>query len=229
MKIIVLSLYIFFLSFTLYSQCDTLRNETHIFWCEEYTLQFSDFQDTSRLAKHLEWCESKSLCWGAYTGLFSVMDIPKKEKDQQRKEEVIYFAPAFELKTSYRLTSDSLDYLKQIIVFDMYELAARKCRIQLDSLYKTNPTIGIKGIFFKSVEIEVNANLGKMVKAYTNEVYIQKLEGSFLKWRTLIDNLLNETKEFQTTTNDRLRFIQNKPIIKGYIKAPKVIGNLFEK
>ena len=152
MKIIVLSLYIIFLSFTLYSQCDTLRNETHIFWCEEYTLQFGDFQDTSRLAKHLEWCESKSLCWGAYTGLFSVMDIPKKEKDQQRKEEVIYFAPAFELKTSYRLTSDSLDYLKQIIVFDMYELAARKCRIQLDSLYKTNPTIGIKGIFLKALK-----------------------------------------------------------------------------
>ena len=69
MKIIVLSLYIIFLSFTLYAQCDTLRNETHIFWCEEYTLQFGDFQDTSRLAKHLEWCESKSLCWGAYTCL----------------------------------------------------------------------------------------------------------------------------------------------------------------
>ena len=85
MKIIVLSLYIIFLSFTLYSQCDTLRNETHIFWCEEYTLQFSDFQDTSRLAKHLEWCESKSLCWGAYTGLFSVMDIPKKKKTQSEE------------------------------------------------------------------------------------------------------------------------------------------------
>ena len=30
MKIIVLSLYIIFLSITLYSQCDTLRNETHL-------------------------------------------------------------------------------------------------------------------------------------------------------------------------------------------------------
>lgn len=92
-----------------------------------------------------------------------------------------------------------------------------------------NPSIGVKAIFFKSVEHEVNTNLGKMVAAYTNEVYIQKQEGSFYKWRTLIDNLLTETKEFQTTTNERLRFIQNKPILKGYIIAPTVIGNLFEK
>jgi hypothetical protein len=214
---------------TVFAQTDSLRNETHIFWSENYEIQIEDFQDTIKSTKNVEACEKYNLCWGAYTGLFTVMDVPRKKKDKKRKEEVIYFAPAFELKTSYRLTSDSMDYLKQVLVFDMYELAARKCRMELDSIYNTNPSIGIKGIFFKSVEADVQENLGEMVRAYTHEVYIEGLESAYEKWRTLINDILNETREYRTTAKDRTRFIKEEPLLEGYVRARKVIGNLFEK
>ncbi len=208
---------------------DSLRNETHIFWSENYELQIGDFQDTIGSPKFIEACENQNLCWGAFTGLFSVMDVPKRKRDRRRMEEVIYFAPAFEPEHSYRLTIDSMDYLKQVIVFDMYELAARKCRMELDSIYQVNPSIGIRGIFFKSVEAQVQDNLGKMLGAYTQEVYIKELEGSYTKWRTLIDDLLEETGEYKTTATDRIRFIHNEPVLEGYERAPTVIGNLFEE
>jgi hypothetical protein len=214
---------------TVFAQNDSLRNETHIFWSDNYEIQIKDFESTARIERNVEACEKYKLCWGAYTGLFSVMDVPKKKKDKKRKEEVIYFAPAFELKNSYRLTSDSMDYLKQILVFDMYELAARKCRMVLDSIYNINPSIGIRGIFFKSVEADVQGNLGKMVGAYTKEVYVDELEGSYSRWRILIDNLLDKTYKYRTTTTDRIRFIKNEPILEGYVRSRKVIGDLFEE
>lgn len=122
-----------------------------------------------------------------------------------------------------------MDYLKQVIVFDMYELAARNCRIELDSVYKKIPAIGTKGIVFKSIESKIQEELGKMVLSYTQEVYILNEEGAFEKWRKLINELLNQTNNYKTTANDRLRFIKKEPIEIGYIKAKTVIGNLFKE
>lgn len=210
------------------SQNDSLRNETHIFWSSDYRISVEDFHDTIKSLNNLDYCQKYNLCWGAYTGLFSVMDIPKKKRNKKSMHEAIYFAPAFEVTKSYRLTTDSLDFLKQVIVFDMYELAARKCRMELDSIYNTSPSIGIKGIFFKSVESENQKILGNIVRAYTQEVYIEKQEGAYEKWKKLIDEALDKTTLYQTTAIDRIRFINNEPILKEYIKSPTVIGNLFE-
>ena len=229
MRILIHIILILNFSIASFAQSDSTRNETHIFWSNTHQIQMEDFRDTTRSIKNLTNWKDYNLCWGAYTGLFSGLDVPKKKKDKRKKNEAIYFAPAFELNTSYRLTSDSLDFLKQLIVFDMYEIAARKCRIELDSIYNANPSIGIKGIFFKSVEADVQEQLEMMVRGYTKEVYIQQKEGAYSEWRTLIDEFLEETKEYRTTAEDRIRFITGKPIIKGYIKSKKVIGNMFEE
>ncbi|MBK8517528.1 MAG: hypothetical protein IPL55_14945 [Saprospiraceae bacterium] len=58
------------------------RSETHVFWSEDYSVQIKDFQDTAKSSKNVAWCENNNLCWGAYTGLFSVMDISKNKKDE---------------------------------------------------------------------------------------------------------------------------------------------------
>jgi len=68
-----------------------------------------------------------------------------------------------------------------------------------------------------------------MVRAYTQDVYIEELEGSFDKWRSMIDDLLSQSKEYKTTATDRIRFVDNEPILEGYVRAKKVIGNLFEE
>jgi len=211
------------------TQNDSVRNETHIFWSDTYIIQIEDFKDTITTIKSRGYCEKYNLCWGAFTGLFSIMDIPQKKRDKKVKEEIIYIAPAFEVNQSYRLTSDSMDYLKQVIVFDMYELAARKCRIELDSIYQKIPAIGTKGLVFKSIESKIQEELGNMVLLYTQEVYIMKEEGAFEKWRKLIDELLNQTEYYKTTAQDRLRFIKKEPIEIGYIEAKTVIGNLFKE
>ncbi len=228
MKIKLFTLALIISITNLFGQTDSIRNGTHIFWSEDYTITFNDFSDTTKSERNVMYCEKYNICWGAYTGLFSVMDVPKKKKDKLKKEEEIYFAPAFEVSTSYRFNSDSLEYEQQKIVFDMYEIAARKCRMELDSIYNTNPSIGIRGIFFKSIEADVEIKLSEMVRDYTQEVYIRQVKGSFEKWRLLIDRLLDQTKEYKTSTSDRLRFITDQPIIDGYVRAKRVTGNLFD-
>src|SRR5262245_16694338 len=102
-KMIKLHLFLalFFFPSIIIVQHDSIRSATHIFWSKEYQVQISDFQDTTKSVKNLENCEKYNLCWGAYLGLFSALDQPQKKSDKKKKEEVVYFAPAFEVKTSY--------------------------------------------------------------------------------------------------------------------------------
>ncbi len=229
MKNTLLLLLLFFLGSKLLAQKDSLRTASHIFWSDDYRIQMSDFQDTTRSDRHMEMCEKYKLCWGACTGLFAVMDVPRKRRDKKIKKEAIYFAPAFEVKNSYRTNSDTTEYVKQLLVFDMYEWAARRCRMELDSIYLNSPSIGIKGIFFKSVEADVQRRLGMMVRIYTQEVYIDELKGAYQKWVQIVRDLLEETKAYKTSSLDRIRFIRNEPILNGYERARNVIGNLYEE
>lgn len=211
------------------AQMDTLKSSTHIFWSSEYKIQMTDFHNTVKSGKFKTYCEEYNICWGAVTGLYSVLDHPKKKKDRRKKEEKIYFAPAFELNTSYRFNSDSTEYLQQALVFDMYEWAARRCRLELDSMYVMSPSIGIKAIMFKTIESDVLRRLNTMVSLFTNEVYVQAISGAYEKWRKIVDELLESAEKYQTTALDRLRFIKNEPVDQGYIKAKKIIDVIEKK
>jgi len=79
------------------------------------------------------------------------MSLRKKNKHGVLLEKV-YFALAFELATSTRFDDDYLDYLTQVLIFDVYELAARKCITDLEAKFQEVPNYGSKFIFFKIIE-----------------------------------------------------------------------------
>jgi hypothetical protein len=216
-----------FLSFVgkLFAQPDSIQTDTHIFWSEDYQIQMSDFHATES-QKYEKYCDSIDLCWSAYVGLFTVLDEPKRKKDRGNLFERVYFAPAFEKAPSFRLNNDSLGYLKQVLIFDMYELAARRCRRDMHLRFGENPTYGTKYIFFKNVENRNREQLSEMVDDLVRDVYIKNIPGAYESWRIKIDDFLEKNKAYKTKQSDRLRFITNAPLSKRYRKAKTVMGDL---
>lgn len=207
-------------------QIDSSRSDTHIFWNDKFPIEMAEFRDTISNQNYQMKCDSIGLCWGACAELFSVLDEPKKKRKRGKLLEIIYFAPAFELNKSYRLNRDSTDYLTQLLIFDVYEITARKCRKDLQYLYEQIPYYGTKYLQFKTVEDKHIEIMKGIIGSITRDVYIDKKEGAYNDWRNTISDLLAETIEFKTTNEDRYRFILNKPLNKNYQIAKTVMGSM---
>ena len=206
------------------AQIDSSRSDTHIFWNDDFPIEMIDFRDTISNQNYQIKCDSLGLCWGACVGLFSVLDEPKKKRKRGKLLEIVYFAPAFEINKSYRLNKDSTDYLTQLLIFDVYELTARKCRKDLQHFYDQMPYYGTKYMQFKTVEDKNIEIMKDIIGSIVNDVYIEKKEGAYNDWRNIISDLLTETIEFKTTNKDRFRFISNKPLSRDYQMAKTVMG-----
>jgi hypothetical protein len=68
-----------------------------------------------------------------------------------------------------------------------------------------------------------------LVEKFTKEVIIDKVDGAFEKFKVNISKLLNDLKEFETTEEDYLQFITNKPTDEEYEMAKTILGNIFDK
>lgn len=221
MKNIILGTLIL-LSGSIFGQIDSMRSSTHIFWNAEYQIQMSNFEDTISIQTYRKKCDSISLCWGACVGLWTIIDEPKKKRNRGKLIEKAYFAPAFETAKSYRFNSDSIGYLTQVLIFDVYELTARKCRLDIEHYYNEMPYYGTKLIMFKKVESKNKEVLKGLVGSITNDIYIEKKDNAYIDWRTTIDDLLRETEKYATTNKDRIRFVTNEPLSKEYQMAKYV-------
>jgi hypothetical protein len=207
-----------------HAQTDSIITDEHIFWSNIYRPQPSDFQADTVSEEYYNKCDEYNLCWGAAIGIFSILDEPKKRRKRGKLLEKVYFAPAFCKSQSYALNNDSLGYASQLLVFDLYELTARKNRKDLQAVYEMIPAYGTKYIRFKTIEARNNDVLKQLIGQFVHEVYIEKTDGAYEKWRKLIDDLLTETSEYATTSEDRLRFIKNAPLDEDYQMAETVIG-----
>lgn len=197
-----------------FGQLDSLRTSTHIFWSDHSPLEISNFEDTISSETFRNKCDSTNLCWGACVGLWTIIDEPKKKRKRGKLIEKAYFVPAFETAKSYRLNNDSLGYLTQLLIFDAYELAARKCRKDMEYYFNEMPYYGTKLLMFQKVEDINKEALRSFVGAITHDIYVEKKEDAYASWRNTIDDLLKETEEYKTTNSDRIRFITNKPLSK---------------
>jgi hypothetical protein len=205
------------------------ETKTHIFWQPDLVLTEKDFQgDGTKNQKYVRYCEELDLCVVASTGVFSILDIPKRKRKRGELIEKAYFAPAFERATSYILKQDSMGIAKQKIVFDIYEASARLARQQLQQLQDSIGGYGIISIMFKSVEARAIEMRNSLVDSYTKDLYIDKKPDAYKKWRKIVDQLLYDSKEFATKPEDCYRFVKNEPLDKNYMKAETVIGNLNE-
>lgn len=203
------------------------ESERHIFWQPERVLTEKDFQgDGTQNPKFVKYCEELELCVQASTGVFAVLDIPKKKSKRGKLIEKVYFAPAFEKSISFILKPDSTGIAKQKIIFDIFEFSARLARQQLQHLQDSIGGYGIISLMFKTIEARAIDIRTSLVDTYTKDVYIDKKIGAFELWREKVDKLLADSKEFATKAEDCYRFVKNAPIDKNYEMAKTVIGNL---
>ena len=203
------------------------ESQTHIFWQPDRILTEKDFQgDGTKNPKFVKYCDEFDLCVMASTGVFAVLDIPKKKRKRGELIEKAYFAPAFEKSSSFILRLDSTGIAKQKVVFDIYEISARFARQQLKKLHDTVGAYGIISIMFKSVEARAIEMRKSLVDSYTKDAYIDKKPGAYEKWRTRVDKLLADSEEYSTKPEDCYRFVKNAPIDENYEMAKTVVGNL---
>ncbi|NJC27020.1 hypothetical protein [Neolewinella antarctica] len=214
------------LSVVAYGQTSTVATATHIFWSPDHPLRQSDYSTTVTKPDPVKHCQEIGLCWGASVVLFSVLDEPKRKRDQGKMLEKVYFAPAFCKDCSYALNDNTLDFLTQQIVFDLYELNARKNRRDLAAIYDQSPSYGIATVMFKTVERDNELVRKKIIAELTQEVYVKDVPGAYEKWRIIVDDLLLEMTAFATTEADRMRFITDEPLSGDYRKAETVIGTM---
>lgn len=206
------------------------ESSTHIFWQSDRQLTKNDFKGNgSNNPKFIKYCDELDLCTSAFVGVFAIWDIPKKKRKRGELIEKAYFVPAFEKNTSYILNNDTAGIKKQKIVFDIYELSTRFARQQLTHFQDSMPGYGITTIMFKTVEFRAIEMRTKLIDSFTNDVYINKIEGAYKLWRDRIDKMLNDSEKYATRTEDCYRFIKGEPIEKEYIKAKNIVGNLDEK
>ncbi|MBC7748415.1 MAG: hypothetical protein H7Z76_07540, partial [Methylotenera sp.] len=156
-------------------------------------------------------------------------DIPKKKNQRDNLYEKVYFAPAFEKTTSFYTSKDSLQIEMQNLYFDICEIWARWARKELKSYQDSTKSIGTTAMFYMTLKAEMNENRVSMYKDYFNQVFVEKREGAFLKWKTAIKENLDKTNSWATTQEECYRLMTQLPLDKNYMMAPNVIGPLTNK
>lgn len=205
-----------------------ISNDTHIFWQPNTKITKVDYQGQP-IDQASKMMDKYGFTASASIGIWSVLDIPKKKKDRYKKFEKVYFAPAFEKTTSFLRTDDTIQIEMQNLYFDICEVWARWARKQLKGLQDSTNATGTLTIFYTTIKEDMHKNRMLMFRAYFQEVFIDKSEGSFKKWRKEIDKVLEETKIWATTPEECRRLMTQKPIESGYIMAPTLMGNLFNE
>ena len=199
-------------------------NETHIFWQPDIKITKNDYQGKPTIRGD-EIMDEYGITSSASVGI----DIPKKKKDRYRKFEKVYFAPAFEKTTSYIRTDDSLQIEMQNLYFDICEVWARWARKELQSLQDKMQGTGTLSIFYLTIEEDMQESRISTFRAYFKDVFIDKIDGAFEKWKKEIDETLEKTKIWATKPEECYRLMTRKPIEKDYIMAPNLVGSLNSK
>lgn len=211
-----------------YSQVTyTNSNETHIFWQPNTILTASDFKGDTTGGKYLDLYREAGIQTVAYTGLYSILNVPKKKKDRGKSVEKVYIAPAFDKSQSFTLNNDTLEIAMQQLYFDMRETWARWARMELKKYQDTmQNAYGVQFLMYATVMKDAREGNRQMAAAYTKDVFANKTPGAYLKWKDIITRQLMNTQEFATKPEDCYRFISKKPIDKNYEESTHVAGPL---
>ncbi len=81
----------------------------------------------------LEMMKKYDFSTSIFMRIWSVLNIPKKKKDQYRKFEKVYFSPAFERTTSFIITYHTVQIAMQNFYLDICEICAKWARQELTS------------------------------------------------------------------------------------------------
>ena len=181
------------------------------------------------------------------TGLWDVLDVPKKKRDWKTKPEKPYFCAAMDKTESTLIEKSSLSLDHAKLIWDIVEVSTRMARKKLaelvhkmDSvgvyaqvsskgikLFKNDPdkptaqkkTGGLIWLYFRSALEYGEEFHKKAVSGFLREVVIKEDHFMYQKYREMIDEYLESFKEYATTEEEIQRFITKTPP-SGYMASP---------
>jgi hypothetical protein len=199
------------------------ENDHLIGWTKDAQIHFSDFKGKpSQQIKKLH--KDYGIQASVVVGLKSVLDIPKRKRDQGRLLENVYVAPFFFKFSSVTLTTDTAALAKQRLYFDLAELAARMMRERIAVLQQEEPSFGTLWIHYASIRNWACSTLKEMMDQYTVEVLVDKREGALEEWKAWIREELADLQVYETKKQDCHRLLTDKPVDSAYAPAKHLIG-----
>jgi len=208
------------------THCQTLKTEDQNLkgWTKETKIVYADFRGKPN-DKIKKLNKEAGLQASAQVGLKSILDVPKRKRDRGRLLEKVYVAPFFIKSSSVSFTKDEQELDKQRIYFDMAEVYARMMRKDIEHIQDSTKAYGTLWILYSSIKDFYCSEFGRMFNDYTYEVFVEKKEGAFEKWRELIDKGLRELEQYTTKKEDCHRLLTGLPIDPDYEQAENVLDS----
>jgi len=197
------------------------ETENDLYWQPERKIEFSDYQSKTD-TNCIKFNQKYGFQMSSNIGFRGIVDIPQK----RGKIDKGYIVPVFCKNCSCILSEDSLNLKVDRLCFDIAETFARIIRRDLDDYQKTMNIDNPNAMFFTSIknkwEEEMRAFFGQIIR----DIFVDKKENAYEEWRKMVDEGLEQLKEYATKPEDCYRFVLGKPIEKGYMQAKTIMGDM---
>ena len=150
-------------------------------------------------------------------GFWADLDIPKTKRGWKKLIEKYYFCAAMDKRNSFFIVRDSTELKYAQLVFDICELSTRISRRNLDQFVTSiNESVDkpVNGAI--SLQYMTCLNDGKEFgREATHSLYVTVIgphdEAEYQKFRSMIDELLQELEPYATSEEEIRRLISDKP------------------
>ena len=194
-------------------------------WTKDTKIVYADFKGKpSERLKRLN--KEAGLQASAQVRLKSILDVPKKKRNRGPLLEKVYLAPFFDKTASMTMTTDENELNKQILYFDIGELFARLMRKNIQDIQDSTKAYGTMWVLYSSMKNFYCEKFKEMSDAYTYEVFVEKIEGAFDKWKDIVDEELRKLEEYATKKEDCHRLLTETPVDARYEQSKNIVGSL---
>lgn len=205
------------------------EDKDNLYWQPNIKIDYSHFQSKSD-EDCIKGNEKYGLKMSASIQLYGIVDIPKSHLSRKIKKRTgndkLYLSPIFCKKCSCILSEDSVELVVYQLLFDVAEMCARGLRKELLETQQQMNINNVNTMFFTTIKNKWDERMRGTWASIYQDVLIQKKEGKYAEWRTLIGELLEANKGFATQPYEIKRLILGNPIEQNYVQAKTIIGDL---
>ena len=228
----LITLFALFVSIQCFAQIET---DTHVFWQPGTKLTFEMFQGAPPDSAYVKKMADYNYNFEISKGFWAALDVPKTKRGWKNgMVEKYYFCAAMDKRNSFFIVRDSTELKFAQLVFDICELSTRISRRNLDQ-FVTSINDGLDKPANGAIPIQFMTclNDGKEFgKEATHSLYVTVIgthdESEYQKFRSMIDELLQELEPYATSEEEIRRLISGKPD-KGYKLAPSYLDDFKER
>lgn len=205
------------------AQQGRLESERFLYWQVDTKISYDDFKQKPD-SIGIKLCEKYGTKSLSNVQIHSILDYPKNARKIKTLKEKIYFAPSFCKECSMMVQKDSFELEMAQMYFDIAEYCSRRARQDVKYLDSLNYKNGFAAAAFPGIVDKMYKMMGEMYGAFGRQVSIDKKPGAYKKWRSDCDKLLIQTKDYATSNDECMRFINKKPYSNEYKETFSIYG-----